>query len=300
MNRILSLLLCFTPFFLRAQQEPPTPEQIRQMIAQSVTDLKVAPEAVAEVKNFSVRQDGLEVPVRVYKPTANKPLPVIFMVHGGAWVAGDLDTHDNICRYIANHTEAIVVAVHYRRPPEHKFPAAFNDCSAVLQWIANHHQEIGGNGQLILLGDSAGGQLVASLCLVNAASAKPIPILAQVLVNPGLNLSKNGACYANYAFFVEAYLNPTDDLNDVRLSPGLAKDISKVPNTFIVVGEKDEIREDGESFYRALQTAGRPVTLYVQPGAGHLAALWCAAHTLAVPAMDFVVKSVKDVLSQIK
>lgn len=250
MKKLLIPLLLLLFISAKSQDKTPTPEEIRQLIAKSITDLHVAPEQVAEIKNEIVRNGKDSVAIRIYKPVLNKNLPVIYFVHGAAWVAGDLETHDNICRYLSNHLQAIVVAVDYRRAPEHKFPIPFDDCYAVMKWIYSHTKQLNGNGKLVLMGDSAGGQLVGSLCLVNANEKQPIPVLAQILVDPALDLSKTSVSYHTYSLFIDWYLNETDNANDIRISPLLSHDFKGLPQAIIVVGENDKIRNDGEAFTR--------------------------------------------------
>lgn len=274
----------------------PSPTQIRAMIAGSITKLNIAPEPVAEVKNEVVVTGKDSAQIRIYRPVLKAQLPVIYQIHGGAMVAGDLDTHDNICRYLANHTQSIVVAVHYRRPPESKFPAAFNDCHNVLKWISANMKKLNGNGKLVLLGDSAGGQLSAALALVNAKEKKPVPIAAQVLVNPALDVSKGSATYTAYGWMVGAYTSPADDPKDNRLSPLLATGFNGVPPAIIVVCETDELRPEGEAYHKKLTAAGIPSKLFLQPNTGHLAELWCAASPQAQPSIDFVIAELKKVL----
>jgi acetyl esterase len=285
---LLSVLLCL---IIQAQ---PTPADIRIAIAKSVTDLNVAPEPVADIKNDLVMNGKDSIAIRIYRPVANKKLPVIYLVHGAGWIAGDLDTHDNICRHLANKLQAIVVAVNYRRAPEHKFPAPFDDSYLVFKWIHSNMKKLKGNGKLIVMGDSAGGQLAASICIVNSLEKKPVPVTAQVLVNPALNLSKGSVSYTTYPYFIDWYLNITDSTGDERISPLLAKDISKTPPAIIVTGEKDGIRNDGEEFHKKLLEAGISSSLYIQPERGHLAQHFCAAGEKAKPAIDYVVGKLKE------
>lgn len=296
MKIILTSLLVFIFTLSLAQNKIPTPEEVRVSIANSITDLNVKPEPVTLVENKLVGS----IPVRIYNPNPKKKLPVIYLVHGAVWIAGDLETHDNICRYLANHTEAIVVAVHYRRAPEHKFPAAFDDSYTVMKWISANTKKLNGNGKLVLLGDSAGGQLTASLCIVNASADKPMPVTAQVLVDPALDLSKDSDSYSAYVPFIDWYLNKTDNTNDIRISPLLAKDFKKFPEAIIVVAENDRIRDEGERFHQKLLGAGVRSVLYVQPDVRHLGAAWCAGSESAFPAMKFVVAEVKKVLVEVK
>ncbi|WP_379969952.1 alpha/beta hydrolase [Epilithonimonas sp. UC225_85] len=294
MKKTLASLLFFIFTLSLAQNRIPTPDEVRVSIANSITDLHVKPEPVTLVENKFVDS----IPIRIYNPNPKKKLPVIYLVHGAVWVAGDLETHDNICRYLANHTEAIVVAVHYRRAPEHKFPAAFDDSYSVMKWINSNTEKLNGNGKLALLGDSAGGQLVGSLCLVNTSEEKPIPVTAQVLVDPALDLTKGSDSYSAYGLFIDWYLNKTDNTNDIRISPLLAADFKKLPEAIIVVAENDRIRNEGEQFHQKLIGAGVSSILYIQPDVGHLGAAWCAGSERAFPAMKFVLAALKKVLGK--
>jgi len=287
----LTFLFILVCSILQAQT---TQDTIRMAIAKSISDLKIVPERVTDIKNEFIINGNDSTAIRIYRPILNKKLPVIYLVHGAGWVAGDLETHDNVCRHFANKLQAIVIAVNYRRAPEHKFPIPFDDSYLVLKWINSHMKKLKGNGKLILVGDSAGGQLVASICLVNAMESKPVPILAQVLVNPALNLSKGSVSYSTYPYFINLYLNETDSTDDIRISPLLAKDFSKVPPAIIVVGEKDKIRNDGEEFNSKLVKAGVNSSLYVQPERGHLAHHFCAVSEKAKPAIDFVVTKLNE------
>lgn len=263
-------------------------------IAKMIADLKVEPEPVAEIEDKFVVVGEDSIGIRIYRPVLNKKLPILYYIHGGAWVAGDLETHKNICSYFSNKLQVIVVAVDYRRPPENKFPIPFNDCYNVFKWISTHTKQLGGNKKLLIMGESAGGQLVASVCATNSKEKKPVNILAQVLVIPALDLSKNSVTYANYKGAVDWYLNPSDSTSDLRISPLLSKDFSKTPPTIIVVGENDPIRNDAEAYNKKLEEIGVTSFLSVQPNVGHFAANWCAATGKALPAMEFIVGKVKE------
>jgi len=294
MKQLLTSLLFSIATLSLAQNQMPPPDEVRVSIAKSITDLNVKPESVTLVENKFVDS----IPIRIYNPNPRKKLPIIYLVHGAVWVAGDLETHDNICRYLANHTEAIVVAVNYRRAPKYKFPAAFDDSYSVMKWISSNSEKLNSDGKLVLIGDSAGGQLVASLCLMNASAEKPIPVTAQVLVDPALDLSKDSDSYSAYGFFIDWYLHKTDNTSDLRISPLLAKDFTKVPKSIIAVAEYDRIRDEGEHFHKKLLDAGVSSVLYVQPDVGHLGANWCAASERAFPTTKFVVEELKKVLKE--
>src|SRR5215472_7086909 len=140
-----------------------TPEAGRAAYRQLTVGTR-APERVVPVATAEDRTvPGAEGPLRarVYRPQGTGPFPVIAFFHGGGWVIGDLDTHDNMARHICRGASAVVVSADYRLAPEHPFPAAAEDAVAVARWIASHQGELGGDGRLAVAGDSAGGNLAA-------------------------------------------------------------------------------------------------------------------------------------------
>src|SRR3954454_16600300 len=119
-------------------------------------------EAVASVEDRTIDGPAGPIPVRVYRPSDERPLPVLVFFHGGGFVIGDLETHDRTCRSLANRSGCLIVAVDYRLAPEHPFPAGVDDACAALAWVAAHAEELGGDPQRLAVGgDSAGGNLAA-------------------------------------------------------------------------------------------------------------------------------------------
>src|SRR5579885_130183 len=151
---------------MAAMNMPPihtmTPEQVRMGIAMQLAMESIEQEQVARVENRTIPGPAGEIPVRIYTPQGNGPFPLLVFFHGGGWVVCDLDTHDGACRSLANGAGCVVVSVDYRLAPEHKFPAAPEDCYAATKWVAEHASEIGGDpAHLAVGGDSAGGNLAA-------------------------------------------------------------------------------------------------------------------------------------------
>ncbi|GAB2528494.1 hypothetical protein GCM10027085_18570 [Spirosoma aerophilum] len=282
------------------QAQAPTADQVRQAIAQSVTELKIPPIPVGAVENQVVKQGNQSIAIRLYRPapgnlTTARPTPIIYQIHGGAWVAGDLDTHDNICRRLCRDANAVVVAVDYRRPPEHTYPASLDDAMAVLIWIQANRATLSPKGPLILLGDSAGGNFVASTCLKNAEAARPVPIAAQVLINPALDIRPGSVTFKTYEMFVRWGMPDLSKANEPYASPLTSTQLAKMPPAAIVVGEVDEIREDGVQMHQKLQAAGVKSTLFEQPKAGHFSEYWCADHPMVKPALTFVLQQIAAV-----
>src|SRR5438552_11764110 len=149
-----------------------------------MVDLAGEAEPVTRIDNPTVPGPAGEIPVRIYAPVGTAPFPVLVYFHGGGWVIGNLDTHDGICRSLANRVGCLVVSVDYRLAPEHPFPAAPEDCYAATRWLAEHAGSLGGDkGRIAVGGDSAGGNLAA--VRAPTARARGGPKLAfQLLVYP--------------------------------------------------------------------------------------------------------------------
>ncbi|HEX4248309.1 MAG TPA: alpha/beta hydrolase, partial [Pseudonocardia sp.] len=166
---------------------PPTEEQTvpaaRAGTAGFVA-LQGDPVPVASVVDRTVPGPAGDIPVRVYTPAGEGPLPVVVYFHGGGWVIGDLEVVDRPCRQLADAAGAIVVSVDYRLAPEHRYPAAIDDCYAATSWVASHADEIGADaGRLAVAGDSAGGNLAAAVCIAARDRGGPT-ITAQLLLYP--------------------------------------------------------------------------------------------------------------------
>ena len=300
MKRPAAIILLSLTLVSFAQGQAPTADMVRQQIASDVTKLKGPPATVGAVENRQVPMGAHSVPIRIYRPkttgsTNAGSLPIIYHIHGGAWVGGDLDTHDNICRRLCHDANAVVVAVNYRRPPEHPYPASLDDAMAVLSWIQTNRSTLSQTGPLILLGDSAGGSFVASTCLQNADAAKPVPIAAQVLINPALDVRPGSVTFKTYEMFVRWGLPDLTKADEPYVSPLVSTRLNKMPPTSIVVGQTDEIRADGVAMHQKLQAAGVQSTLFEQEKAGHFGPLWCADHPSVKPALTFVLQQIAAV-----
>ncbi|MHB8283777.1 MAG: alpha/beta hydrolase [Caulobacteraceae bacterium] len=261
---------------------PETAEQRRASLAQ-LAELAADRDALAvEAADASIPGgDGASLRVRSYRPRdqASGPGGLIVYVHGGGWVGGDLETHDGVCRAIANASQCAVLAVDYRRAPEHPAPAALNDVAAALAWAHEHAAELGGDSSLIgLAGDSAGGNIAAAACLaVRAHGGTGIALL--VLICPILEIAPSqpsrqafGAGYfldparfAQDAADYAAGMNPGDQ----RLSPLRAADLTGLPTTFIHVAEYDPFRDEGLAFAARLRQCGTQANVHVHPGMIH-------------------------------
>jgi acetyl esterase len=223
-----------------------------------------------------------DIPVRVYTPVDAKGdvLPGLVFFHGGGFVIGDLETHDDLCRCLANGGGCRVVSVDYRLAPECPFPAAVDDCFAATKYVAAHASEFGINAaQLAVGGDSAGGNLAAVVCLL--AKAEGPKIAFQLLIYPVTQLGQpempsmkeNAKGYflerESMAWFTRMYCPDAAHHGDHRMSPLLAKDLSGLPPAYVATAGFDPLRDEGKAYADKLDAAGVPVTYVNYPGMIH-------------------------------
>jgi acetyl esterase len=241
-----------------------------------------APAPLAEVRDT----EAAGVPVRVYRPAADEgPLPTVAFAHAGGWVLGDLETHDEVCRYLSAALPAVVVAVDYRLAPEHVYPAAIEDYWAVVCWLAGHAAELGGDPErLIVAGDSAGGNMALAAAL-RARDAGGPRLIAQAAAYPATDMtlgygSAPGRSYEKYAegygltaktmsWFAETYLPDPADRAAPAVSPLLAADLSGLPPAVIATAEYDVLSSEGARYAERLGAARVPVTYLDGPGLVH-------------------------------
>jgi acetyl esterase len=227
------------------------------------------PEDVASVEDRTAPGPAGDIPVRVYRPVDEPTLPIIVFVHGGGFTMGDLDSHDSMCRALANASGCLLVAVDYRLAPEHKFPVGIDDTFAATQWVHDHAAELGGDPDRIAIGgDSGGATFAAVVCLMARDQGGP-PIRFQFLINPGgmdfdydrPSFAENGEGYfitVDDVHWIESqYLSsPVDKDNDWRAQPGLAPDLSGLPPTIVLTAELDPVRDQGRAYVKRLHDAG--------------------------------------------
>ena len=224
-------------------------------------------EQVAAVEDRTISVDGLELPVRIYRPDGlgAGPAPALVFYHGGGFVLGDLDSHDRDCRALANRGRCVVIAIHYRRAPEHPFPVAVDDAWAALSWVVAHAVEIGVDPDRIAVGgDSAGGNLAAVTALW--ARDTEIALRFQLLIYPAVDVTDDYPSRTENAtgymldqqameWFMEKYL-PSYDADDWRVAPMRAPRHDGVAPALVITAEYDPLRDEGEAYAAKLQAAG--------------------------------------------
>jgi acetyl esterase len=256
-----------------------TPEVMRKQLTDLAESRKnqPAPEPAA-IADTTIPGAAGPIRARIYKP-AVLPAPTIVFFHGGGWVGGDLETHDRQARALAVEIGAVVVSVDYRRPPETRFPGAFEDCLAATRYAAARIDELGGDlKRLAVAGDSAGGNLAAAVA-VAAADGGP-RLAAQLLTYPVLDASghfRSPEINARYpsraanaegyfltmtamAWFADHYLATPEEGWDPRVSPLHAKSLAGLPPAVIYTAAYDPLCDEGATYAEALRAAGVPVT----------------------------------------
>ncbi len=212
--------------------------------------------------------DAGGVSARVYRPVGDGPFPVVMMFHGGGWVIGDLTTADGQSRDVCRGAGALVISVDYRLAPEHRFPAAADDCYAATVWAGQNAAEYGGDpSRLAVAGDSAGGNLAAVVSQMVRDRGGPT-IAFQLLVYPvtdGANFNtvsyrENGQDYMlttdSMHWFWDLYAPNPEDRQNPYASPLLAGDLSNLPPALVMTAEFDPLRDEGEAYARKLVEAG--------------------------------------------
>lgn len=232
-----------------------------------------------EVRELSIPGgDGQAMKLRLYRPSTAQSAPVMVYFHGGGWCIGTLDTHDNLCRHLARITGMNVVSVDYRLAPEHVFPAALDDAYAATRWVADHAAELSCDAsQLMVAGDSAGGNLAIATCLrANEDGWKGIA--QQLLFYPVCDSRMDAPSHALYAQMPiltrEAMAAmwrhyhpgvPAHPLASIMQYP----DVAGLPPAVLVTAELDILRDEGEGFAKRLQQAGVPVSTMRAEGMLH-------------------------------
>ncbi|WP_083865508.1 alpha/beta hydrolase [Nocardia brevicatena] len=255
-------------------------EQAREGVRRGVA-LLGEPEAIADVEDRTIPRAEGDIRIRIYTPAGEGPFPLLVFFHGGGFMLGDLDTHDGLCRSIANGAESIVVSVDYPRAPEHKFPAAPDACFAATRWVADNAAGIGGDPARIAVGgDSAGGNLAAVVARTARDHGGPA-LVFQLLIYPDLDFRRTNYSIREYAgkygnisratqhWFMDNYLTTEEEKLDPRVSPLLAPDLAGLPPTLIITAQYDALRDEGEQYGRRLEAAGVTVTVSRYPGMIH-------------------------------
>ena len=246
-----------------------------------------------KILDTQIYNGDYEVPVRLYFPTEEdmklapeecSHLAVLLFFHGGGWVTESVETYNRVCARMAQTTGCIVASVEYRLAPEYRFPTAFEDCYAAAKTLYTNHSILKIHpDQITIMGDSAGGNLTAAVCL-KARDTGDFTPKRQILIYPALyncyteespypSVQENGTDYLLTSVKMEDYLklyesSPADRLNPY-FAPLMTKDFSRLPRTLILTAQFDPLRDEGEDYGKKLLDAGNDVEMYRIDGAFH-------------------------------
>lgn len=270
-------------FFLKAiaEQNPPgwdelPPAEGRQIFAGFNQLFGDGPE-IYRIEDLKMAGS---VPVRIYRPSSKVNLPVIVYFHGGGWVLGNIETHDTLCRRLAEVSGSIVVSVDYRLAPEHPFPAAFEDCFEVTNYVSKNASRFGINpSKIAVCGDSAGGNLAAAVAL-KVRDEACFQLDSQWLIYPVIEPNFESVSYQQFAdnhgltrhimkWFWDQYV---PDLKNRLLhyaAPIAAKSLVGLPYSYVLTAEYDVLRTEGEKYAKRLRDANIPTDLVQYHGALH-------------------------------
>ena len=263
---------------VQALTPPPPKSSITPQTAREQTRRSTA--VLAGRATAMERIEDLDLPgppgARLYSPRRaerGEARPMLVYLHGGGWVSGDLDTHDGPCRLLAAEGGALVLAVDYRRAPEHRFPAAVDDALAAFEWAVDNASDLGADPARIAVGgDSAGANLAAVVSRLTRDGGGQTPAM-QLLIYPVTDLSVKRPSYHRFAegFFLneadmdwyrDHYLGDEQAVDDPRVSPLLAPDLAGLAPAYIATAGFDPLRDEGEAYAAALRAAGVPVALH--------------------------------------
>lgn len=236
---------------------------------------------VHRILDIQIPVKGQNINARYYRGINNnneKLLPITIFFHGGGWVIGDLDTHDVVCRQLANAGNFDVISIDYRMGPEYRFPTAIDDSINSINWIANNSLDLPINvNKIAVCGDSAGGN-IAAVCCINAKLNSTLRISFQALIYPSTHMGSDYPSKEKYDGFIlskllmnwfeEKYIDK-DQLKDWRAAPMLFKDLTKLPPSLIVVAGCDPLKDEGIAYGEALKKAGNSVETITFDGQIH-------------------------------
>jgi acetyl esterase len=262
-----------------------TPEAARAGFRFMTVDMRQSrPETIVPVKETEdvvIPSDAGDIAARIYRPdTSESTLPTVVFAHGGGFVIGDIETHDNQARSVCAGVDAVVVSIDYRLAPEAPWPAAVHDTHAAVQWVADNIETLGGDvDRIAVAGDSAGGNIAAVTAQICRDQGPPLS--AQLLIYPSTDFDAD-APYQSRIDNAEGYFLTADDMAWFRnhyagnadhdhpmLSPLKADDLSGLPPAVVVTAEYDPLRDEGEAYADALRAFGVDVDVQRYDGMVH-------------------------------
>ena len=282
--------------------------EARRVYAERRAAFQLVAEDVSERRDFTVAGPAGPIPLRLYRPAqvaADVTLPCLVFMHGGGWVFGSLDSHDGLCCRLANQAGCCVIAIDYRLAPEHRYPAAVEDCAAAYAAIAADASRLKIDPQRLAVGgDSAGGNLAAVLALMGRDGSVPPPI-HQTLIYPVVDIDQDLDDYgpnshgmlitgATMVYFRDHYAPHAADRADWRASPLKAQSLANLPPALVVICGHDPLKAEGRAYADRLEREGVPVTLLQLSDQSHGVITMTKVVRLAIDLQDFVAAALRD------
>ena len=284
------LFLIFTPSIIIAQEAwLSTPKSISQFREQVESMKPDTSQFDLLVSNKTIQLTGRELEIRIYKPNGTSLKPTLIYVHGACWVAGSLDSHDEICRYLSKQSDVNVIAINYRLAPENKFPAAHNDVYDAIEWIWNHTNELGlDKGKFAIAGESTGAYFTAATTLKSRDNKDGPKFSFQLLVYAALD--GGGSSWTECK---DLYFNNNNDIRSEYGSPVWSENLSGLPPTFNIFGQYEISRAEEELFMRKLKDENGYTKSYMNEGVGHDVGNWLSVQT-ETPAHVKAIEYIKE------
>lgn len=240
------------------------------------------PEPVGKVQDTTLPGPAGTIPVRVYTPASDGPFPVVVYIHGGGWVIATIDTYDSSARALCNLTQAVIVSVEYRKAPEHKFPAAHEDCYAALQYVMKNAATMNGDPKRVAVaGESAGGNMASATCLMAKERGGMMPVY-QAAIYPVASGTLNWPSVQENAnakplnkpmlqwFFKYTLKTPADAKNELLDLDNISvAKLKGLPPATVITDQIDPLRDEGKAWADKLQKAGITVRYRNYEGVAH-------------------------------
>ncbi len=246
-------------------------------VLSNIVNPPIVTKPLYEVWDYQIKSEDYNIPVRIFEPKKPKNSDIILFFHGGGWVIGNINSYTRVCAMLANKTSRRVFSVDYRLAPEFPFPYAVEDCYRVAEELIQYKNLVDpGNARIILMGDSAGGNIAAAVSLM-ARDRGRFHIEKQILLYPSTyndhsekspfgSIRENGRDYLltskRICEYIELYIKDPQDFNSPYFAPLLAEDLSNQPETLIITAEFDPLRDEGEAYGLKLKEHGNKVQVY--------------------------------------
>ena len=262
--------------------------------------------SVSKVVQQNINGRHGDIPIRLYYPNEQQSLPLILFFHGGGWVYGNFDTHNRLCRRLAILTGAIVLPVCYQLAPFSKYPTAIEDCYDALLWAIENATGISADPQkIVVMGDSAGGNLAAAVCLMArdegireiARQVLLYPVLSGKLDCPSAKQNADAPVLTKQRMqcFIDYYARNEADISQPYFSPLLAEDLSNLPPALIITAQYDPLHDQARMYAERLQEAEGSAELLDYDHTIHGFISFPTFCKQALPALNEIVKYIKAI-----